>query len=151
MVVKALGMGPGASVGFFYWLGMTALMCVEVYGFAEGGMYVYGLWFGCGCVEAFFSPTPTPALSHTTAELLVRYRYHHVGEEHNPEPHVGEPPFTGQSSVYWDRVLLCFICLTFLLGVRLLMRRHVRACVRAMHACMWPVSCEHQPPPQRPT
>ena len=36
MVVKALGLGPGASVGFFYWLGMTALMAVEIYGFAEG-------------------------------------------------------------------------------------------------------------------
>lgn len=134
MIVKSLGLGPGASVGFFYWcanvymvltcpsihpsirltrspnlthppppstphtnrLGMTALMAVEIYGFAEG------------------------------AELLVRYRYHHVGKELNPEPHIGEAPFTGHSSPYWDRVLLCFIGLTFVLGVRLLMRRTVR-------------------------
>jgi hypothetical protein len=52
MLVKALGLGPGASVGFFYWLGMTALMAVEIYGFAEGGACLLPACVACVCVCA---------------------------------------------------------------------------------------------------
>lgn len=133
MVVKALGLGPGASVGFFYWLGMTALMAVELYGFAEGAELLVcvhgkraGLRWALTHTDTLDPDPHTNQSTNPPTPTDRRYRYHHAGGEQNPEPHIGEAPFTSHSSYYWDRVLLCFIGLAFLLLVRLLMRRQER-------------------------